>query len=74
MSLFTRLVEKLAGLPHQYSQSAKVAMVSSELSAKTQELSEILKSYTDKPDPFVAMVADAYQRKQEANIWKGPEG
>lgn len=33
-----------------------------------------LARYSDADDPFVAMLADVYERRQEQNIWRGPHG
>jgi hypothetical protein len=67
MACFLRLWEKLSGAPHQHRVAERVKEAADDLSASARHVREQLRPYEDAPDPFVALMADLYRKRQIAN-------
>jgi hypothetical protein len=71
MACLVRLWEKLAGLPHRHSMVDRVSAAADELKESARSVQEQLRPYEDAPDPFIALMADLYNKRQVADIYKG---
>jgi hypothetical protein len=69
----TRIWEKIMGEPHQRQMSERVTAAAADLSAAARRINAQLAPYKDQPDPFTALMADLYERRQLENLHKGPD-
>lgn len=73
----------IGGFLHRliFRESARHAEIAKQVKREAEQLRSTavavqrqLARYSDADDPFVAMLADVYERRQEQNIWRGPQG
>lgn len=67
----TRLWEKLTGMPHQRHLADSVSAATAGLLSAARSVNERLAPYKNAPDPFTAVMADLYEKRQEANLHRG---
>lgn len=71
MVCLVRLWEKISGSPHRHRMADRVIEAADDLVESANSLREQLRPYEDAPDPFIALMADLYNKRQVSDIYKG---
>lgn len=64
MTVFIRLIEKITGQPHRYDNLARVTKAAQELKDELNQLSSVIRPYTESEDPLAALMLDMFNKKQ----------
>lgn len=72
MTIMRWIREKLYGPPEPDQKFEEALHIVDEVGTLSRELESKLEPYRATDDPFIAMWADAYQKRQMANLHKGP--
>ncbi len=65
MSLITRIVEKIFGMPHQHNNAAMVERATDELLDSATALSKKIRSIDDPKNPLEDLIEDIRRQRQE---------
>lgn len=72
MTLMSWLHEKLARKVTR-DRFSEAMHATEEVAGATRELRRRIEPYAERKDPFIAMLADNYERLQESRIHEGPQ-
>ncbi len=62
--IFTRLYEKIMGLPHEKRHAAMVRQAATDLREDVKTLSHRLDKYREQDDPLVALMLDVFNDRE----------
>lgn len=68
--IFTRLYEKLMGLPHEKRHAAMVKEAATGLRQDVRELNEKMDRYREQDDPLVALMLDVFNDREVIRPYK----